>query len=150
MTSEAAQTGITFYLPVIGEALGYSPVWEEWKGDFARAREQAEFAVGAAGQRGDKRALADAVLARSLVHILQGEVHAARKLLAANEACLSSDAKTALLAFAFGHLATLHHYRLSPGGGLLSMELEQRWNAVEFTGKQEQRWARLAAPALRR
>ena len=54
-----------------------------------------------------------------------------------------ADPARAALAFVYDHLALMHGRRLAPGTGLLSMELEQEWNAIEFVGEQEQKFAAL-------
>ena len=38
-------SSITFHLPVVGELLGGTPIWEEWHGDFSQARLAAEKAA---------------------------------------------------------------------------------------------------------
>jgi CHAT domain-containing protein len=144
MSAEAeASRNIAFHVPVVGDALGNSPAYDEWKGDFAKAREMAEDAVRrTAGGDGVERA--DALIASGLVQLLQGEIVAARSTLQ-QAAAVNADAGRQLLAFAYENLAAMQQYRLSPAGGLLSPELEARWSGTEFAGAQEQRWGRLIA-----
>jgi hypothetical protein len=45
----------------------------------------------------------------------------------------------------YDHLTIMNARRLAPGTCLLSMELEQGWNAIEFVGEQEQKFAASSA-----
>lgn len=136
----AAQPSVTFRLPVVGEILGGTPIWEEWHGDFSQALIAAEKAVSDAT---DPSARADAVVARALVALLQGDLYESRKLLQDQWALISADPLRATLAFVYDHFAQMNERRLAPGTGLFSMELEQGWNAIELMGEQERKFAAL-------
>jgi hypothetical protein len=86
---------------------------------------------------------ADAVVACALVALLQGDLYESRKLLQDEAALISADPGRAVLAFVYDHLAQMNERRLAPGTGLLSMELEQGWNAIELVGEQERKFAAL-------
>src|SRR4051812_39318452 len=89
-----------FHLPIIGEALGQSPLYDEWKGDFALAAAVANTALHSA----DDASRPVALMATGLVHLLQGEILNAREALR-QVASLATEADHQLVAFAYDHLA---------------------------------------------
>lgn len=84
----------------IAAALGDSIIAEEHRGDFAAARVAAEEALGRARAGGDAAALADALLARGAVHLLQHEGRAALACFEESGRAAGDDADRALLAHA--------------------------------------------------
>lgn len=102
-------------LPAIAQPLGDSVVAEEYRGDFAAARAAAEQALDSAQAGGDPLALADALLSRGVVHLLQCE--SARAV-----ACFEHEAHTAcrdpgreLLSVAYALLAREQGLSVFPG-----------------------------------
>jgi CHAT domain-containing protein/tetratricopeptide (TPR) repeat protein len=65
-------------IPVIHEALGGSVIYEEYRGDLARARTLAHEAVAGARTSGSAYELAGALVARAIVLVLQGELRDSR------------------------------------------------------------------------
>jgi hypothetical protein len=64
-------------IPFIDEALGHSVIYEEHKANYQQAQLLAEAKLDAVHDGGDPTLLADALLARGIVHLLQGEPPAA-------------------------------------------------------------------------
>ena len=64
-------------IPFVDDALGNSVVYEEYKGDLAQASQIADEKLSDARQQRDPATLADALLARGVVYLLQGEPPAA-------------------------------------------------------------------------
>lgn len=64
-------------IPVVGRLLGQAVLYDEYKGDVAQARRAAEAELAEATNKGEPARLADALLARGIVHLLQGEPPAA-------------------------------------------------------------------------
>ena len=127
---------VTIPIPHIGETLGGSVIYEEYKGDFAAARRIADAALATARTTGDPSQLADALLACGIVQMLQGEIAGALACLDEAAGC-APDPEVQLRARAYAEQAMQDGYNLSPGGGsevpdepgalmLLSAYLEQQ------------------------
>ena len=120
--------------PVVAEALGGSVIYEEYKGDFAKARSLAEAQLTQAQQAGDSSLLADALLARGVVHVLQGEPSAAIKCFQSIHETVPSDFDRRSRAMSYARLAKITQYNLFPGGnGASGIELNARWDGVAYT-----------------
>jgi CHAT domain-containing protein len=120
-------------IPFIDDALGHSVIYEEYKGDYERARRIAEERLKEARQQGDPALLADALLARGVVHLLQGEPPAALQRFQELEGTVPDDYDRRLRAVSYANLATFWHYNLFPdGGGAGAAELELRWDGRAY------------------
>src|SRR5262245_3277755 len=134
------QAKVDFDIPIVGPALGGSLIHDECKGDFAAARTLAETALAGVGDSSE--ATAEALLALGVVQLLQGDIRQAQSSLQRAEAvALSSDLRC--FAFACGHLAQFHRYRLAPNGGLFTLEIEQLLNGIDLAGTQDERFKTL-------
>ena len=124
-------------IPPITASLGRSVIYEEYKGDFARARVIAEDTLNNTRQSKDPAALADALLARGVVHLLQGEPSAAIRYFEELEQLVPSDANRRLRAISFSNLAMYWRYNLFPdGNGASATELQMRWNSEAYAQSQ--------------
>lgn len=120
-------------IPLIDTVLGGSVISEEYKGDFAQARRIADSALHDARGHKNKEALADALLAQGIVHLLQGDPPLALKCFQELEQAVPSDYNRRLRALNYANLATYWQYNLFPdGGGAAGTELSARWNGVEY------------------
>jgi len=125
-------------LPNIADALGHSVIYEEHKGNFAHAREVAEAELINAQRSGDPGSLADALLARGLVHLLQGEASQAIHCFEEVQQIIPSDPNSCLRAISYSNLATYWRYNLFPdGSGANAAELEVRWNGQAYAESQD-------------
>jgi CHAT domain-containing protein len=124
---------MVFEIPYIAPAIGHSVIYEEYKGNFIEARRTAQRQLDNAKQQKDPTALADALLALGIAHLLQGECSAAIAYFHEMGENVPSDAERRLRALNYSHLATLWQYNLFPdGGGAGAAELELRWNGEEY------------------
>jgi CHAT domain-containing protein/tetratricopeptide (TPR) repeat protein len=131
-------------LPVIGELLGHSIIYEEYKGNFALALQAALRQVSAARQRGEPGQLADALLAEGLVRVLQGETPAAVKCFEEMNRLSAHDPGRQLQAVACHKLATYQRYMAAPGGcNGKGTEVENGWDALAYAKSKEERWEQL-------
>ena len=120
-------------IPLIDNALDRSVIYEEYKGDFALARRIAEAALHDAREQKNREALADALLARGVVHLMQGEPPFALKCFQELEQAVPSDYNRRLRALNYANLAIYWQYNLFPdGSGAGGTELLARWNGVEY------------------
>jgi CHAT domain-containing protein len=129
-------------LPPVGDLLGRSVIYEEYKGDYARARRAAEDELSAARRQEDPVVLADALLARGLVHLLQGEFAAALTCFEEMDRVGADDPARRIQAILCGKLATYQRYLATPdGGGTSSVEVGARWDGLAYAQAQERRRA---------
>lgn len=136
---------MTTPLDRINAALGHSPIHEECRGDFSAARRLAEQWLQDARRQADPLALADALLARSFIHYLQGEPLAALACMAEADPLVATDPARRLLALCYTDLATRQRYLVYPSGGsLLSLQIQARWDPIAFAQTQEQQWLALS------
>src|SRR5262245_13925920 len=94
----------------IFDAIGNSVFYEEWRGDFARARGLAEEWVRSARSAGEPSTLADALISQGLVRLLQGEILTAFDCFREVEQLVPHDVERSLLAFSFGYLNTCEQF----------------------------------------
>lgn len=114
-------------LPHINEALGRSVIYDEYKGDFSAARSIAEQQLDAARSSAAPSSLADALLARGIVHLFQGEAGAALGCFAEIERIVPGDPARLLRAASYGTLAVQLQLNTFPGGiGASGAEWEAR------------------------
>jgi tetratricopeptide (TPR) repeat protein len=125
-------------IPYIADTLGHSVIYEEHKGDFAHAREVAELELINAQRSGDLGRLADALLARGVVHLLQGEPPQAIQYFEELQRTVPSDGNRVLRAISYSNLATYWRYNLFPDGSAANAaELQVRWNGLEYAQSQD-------------
>ncbi|MGH2541174.1 MAG: hypothetical protein ACRDIB_00160, partial [Ardenticatenaceae bacterium] len=128
----------------VSQQLGDSIIYEELRGDFAAARRLAEEELGRAEATGDNTVIADALLARGGVHLLQGEPLAALASFAEAERLVPGDSARLLLAAGFSNLAVFTHYNRFPNGsGANATEISARWQGVEYLTAEFPRWQAL-------
>lgn len=145
---------MTFTIPFIHDALGQSVIYDEYRGDFAQARQLADEALAKARQIDHPTRLADALLARGVVHLLQGESVAAQTCFEQVEALTIADSARQLRAATYANLATRLHFALFPDGSSdTATEIEARWDGVAYSKQNSPRREALLAqihdPALR-
>jgi CHAT domain-containing protein len=137
---------MTNHLDLLNAALGHSPIYEECRGDFSVARRLAEEWLQDARGQTDPLALADALLARSFIHYLQGEPLAALACLDEVKPLIAADPHRRLRALCYTDLAMRQRYMVYPGGSsLISLEVQARWDIAAFAQTQEQEWLALSA-----
>lgn len=100
----------------LDDALGRSVIYDEYKGDLAQARELADQQLAHARQQPDVALLADALLARAVVDLLQGESPAA--LACCDEIAQLTDAAPLhqFRAAVYATLAAYQHLNAFPSG----------------------------------
>src|SRR5688500_14556512 len=103
-------------LPFIHASLGQSIIYEEYKGDFQQVRQIAERQLDDARRAGDTVSIADALLTRGVIHLLQGETPAARDCLDEVTRTVPGDAPRLLRAVSYGVLAVQTHLNMFPSG----------------------------------
>jgi CHAT domain-containing protein len=136
--------------PHIASALGHSILYEEQKGDLAQARQLAEQALERARRQQDPGDLADALLGRGIVHLLQGEPRPALACFEQSEQALPQDPHRRLRATSYAYLAGFWSYNLLPdGSGAGGAEIEARWDGRAYAQAHEGRWQALYAQASR-
>ncbi len=129
------------------DALGRSLYYEELKGDFAHAAALADAGLAEAERHGEASGLADGLLGRGLVHILQGEPAAALRRLERVEQLVPHDADRCLLATAYSLYAYFEHLNCLPdGSGANGLELQDRWAGVGLA-QRDARYQQLARTA---
>ena len=129
-------------------ALGNSLFYEECKGSFAQARKLAEQLVQAARSAGDPSALADALISRGIVHLLQGEIPNAFDCFRGIDRLVPHDADRCLLALSFDLLATYEQFNMYPDrNGVSSVEVMARWNPLDDLKASDERWHSLMGRA---
>ncbi|APR80240.1 TPR domain protein [Minicystis rosea] len=107
-------------LPFLRDALGGTMVFEEHKGSFTKARILAEEALADARTGADPARLADALLARAQVHLLQGEPRAASARLGEIATAVPDDVDRAVRALSYTAVADALNRELFPGRALIS------------------------------
>lgn len=123
------------------QALGQSVVYDDYKGDFERARQIADHWLYQARQEGDANMSADALIWRGIVHIMQGEPVAATSCLAEAERLAPHDANRCLRALGYNLLATYERFNSFPdGAGAGALEISARWRGAEDLQQVDARW----------
>jgi len=135
-------------IPLVDVALGGSIIYENYRGDFVKARRIAESALNEARGGKKPKLLADALIARGVVHFLQGESPLALKCFQELEQVVPSDFNRRLRALNYANLATYWQYNLFPdGAGAAGTELSARWDGVEYAKSEAQRREAIFAQA---
>ena len=130
---ESANLSLSLQIPVVENELNGSVIYEEYRGDFELARQNAEKALNEARNQGNPIVLADSLLARGIVHLLQGEMQPALGCFKEIEQAIPSDANRLLRASTYAHLVTILRYNLFPDGcGANGIELGLRWNGIDY------------------
>jgi CHAT domain-containing protein len=125
----------------LNEALGHSVVYEEHKGDFEQARRLAEAALSETQGQNDAAALADALIARGIVHLLQGEPPEAIRLLGEAGQKVGNDAGRCLRAASYAHLAVFLQFNNFPNlSGANAAELDVRWRGLTYLQAEQPQW----------
>lgn len=118
---------VAIHFPGIDAALGHSVIYDEHKGDLVRAHEIAEQQLTQARQGHGSVALADALLARAVVHLLQGEPTAALRYCDEIAQLSSADPATQLRAASYATLAASQRWNTYPNGSAADgTEYDQR------------------------
>src|SRR5690349_14111009 len=97
-----AHGGSPMLVPEFEEALGFALMGEDLRGDFAQAADAAELSLQRAASASD---LAEALLVRGIVHLLQGGVAAATSCFARSVDLVPDDHAHQLLALGYSMLA---------------------------------------------
>jgi len=128
-------------IPFVADLLGHSTIYEEQRGDFVRAQQIAAQQLVAAQQAGDPRQLADALLARGVVHLLQGEVSSGLTCLEAAQQQAAGDPARQVRALAYSFQAVLLGYNLFPDwAAASSQEINARINLVAYAKTYSQQY----------
>jgi tetratricopeptide (TPR) repeat protein len=129
-------------------ALGHSVSSEDYRGNFTMARQLAEAFLTDARAQGDAGQLAEALLWRGIVHLLQGEVGAAAACVEEVPQLVPEDANRCLRAVGYAIQATYIQFNTFPdGSGANSTELVDRWGGVAYVQEQDARYQTLYAQA---
>jgi CHAT domain-containing protein len=120
--------------------LGGSVIYDEYKGDLSEARQAAEQQLSAARQSQEPAQLADALLARAVVHLLQGEP--ADVLACCDEIVSVADPPRQFRAAVYATLAAYQRWNTFPSGATA--------DGAEFELRQAEFMAALAAHSQRR
>ncbi len=120
------------------QSLGMSIFSEECKGDFGRAAGQADALLAAARTPEET---ADALILRSILHVLQGEPARALSLLEPALGEIPDDANRAALALSVVLLATHQSHNAFPdGSGVDAVDVSARWQVVRDLVPLDARW----------
>ena len=124
--------------------LGGSIVREEHKGDFISARDLAGSEVERVRGSGDPSALADALLSRGVVHLLQDELGSARQCFAEMKQMVATDVNRLLRACSYDLLTLYEQFNSFPNGaGGGATEISMRWNGASDLLPYDQQWQTL-------
>lgn len=129
----------TISIPGLDQALGGSVIYDEYKGDLAQAERQAEQQLAVARQQPDPAALADALLARAVVHLLQGQPGLARRCCDEIQQVAAADPPRQFRAAVYASLAAYQHLNEMPG--------DIAANGSEFNLRQAEFLAALVGPS---
>ena len=122
-----------FAFPFINDTLGNSIIYEEYKGDFIKARQFAEEKLKNARRYNDLTQLADALLSRGVVDLLQGEPTTAISYFTEVESISANDLVRQLRAATYANLATYWHYNVFPDGNSgNALEISTRWDSISY------------------
>src|SRR5262245_38793816 len=119
-SAQQNENAIALDIPIVGQMLGGSFIYEEHKGDFESARKIAEAALDNAAADAD---IEKARLALGVVRLLQGELIEAQSILAKVETSADSSSDARVLAFTCAHMAQMYQYRTAPSGGIFTQEI---------------------------
>lgn len=119
---------------VIQDALSGSFIWEEYLGDFKRARGLAEDQLRVAGNDQEN---AEAHFGLGIVQLLRGQVRRARQHWDIAEAINFQSESWVLLLASFRHLADYEQWNTKlDGTGAEAIEVNGRWDVAEVMQKQ--------------
>lgn len=107
---------VAIHIPGIDVALGHSVIYDEYKGDLAQAQQIAEQQLTQARETQSAVPLVDALLARAVVHLLQGETPAALACCDEIAQTASADPAAQLRAASYATLAAYQRWNAYPGG----------------------------------
>ena len=128
-------------------ALGGSIVYEECKGDFARAGCVADLWLTEARRTADAAAIADALMWRGAVYLLGGEPLAAANAFTEAECAAGEDDERQLMVESFRWLGCLERYYTTPdGSSVSSTELSKRFDVLRETTEANEKWSKLRDP----
>ncbi len=131
-------------IPFINESLGYSVIYETYRGNLAQAQKTAEVTLSKAQQLSDPAPIADALLVYGVVNLLQGELTAAQSCFKEISQIPSIDPGRLMRAVSYANLAVYYQYNRFPdGNGATAQEIEARWQAQAYVEAEAQRWQRL-------
>lgn len=100
----------------VEKALGYSVFYDEYKGDFAVAKQIADKIVHTARQSGNSATLADALTALARVQLLQGEATTALTTLSQVEPLVKDDPIRQYRFFTYSYVAKVLQQNTFPKG----------------------------------
>jgi CHAT domain-containing protein len=130
------------------QALGQTIAYDEYKGDFNRAQRISDQWISDARQMNNADALAEAMIWRSIIHILQGEPLAAANCAAEIERLAPQDANRRLRALSYNLLSTYERFNSFPtGAGAGAVEITARWQGGQDLKEQDARWRELLGQA---
>lgn len=125
----------------IQEALSGSFIWEEYLGDFYRARTLAEAQVESAA---DKITIAEAHFGLGVVHLLRGQFRRARQHWEIAESFNMQSEDWPLLLASFRHLADYEQWNTKlDGTGAEAIEINARWDVSDVMQNQIPRLTQL-------
>jgi CHAT domain-containing protein len=125
----------------IFQALGQSVAYEDYRGNFDRARQISQQWLAQARQMGDASALAEALIWRAIVHIMQGELLAAMMCTAEVGCVAPQDANLCLRALSYELLTTYERFNAYPDGcGAGATEISARWRGAADLQPVDARW----------
>jgi hypothetical protein len=134
--------------PSIFAALGHSVSYEDHRGNFTEACRLAEAHLTEVRTQGDATQLAEALLWRGIVHVLQGEPGSATACFEEVHRLAPEGANRCLRAVGHAILATYARFNTFPdGSGANSTELVDRWGGVAYLQEQDARYQTLYAQA---
>jgi CHAT domain-containing protein len=125
----------------IFQALGQSVAYDDFRGNFDRARQISQQWLEQARQTGDPSELAEALIWRGIVHIMQGELLAAMECTAEVGLLAPQDANLGLRALTYELLATHERFNSYPdGSGAGATEISARWRGASDLQPADARW----------
>ncbi len=128
----------------IFDALGQSIAYDDCKGDFKRARVLAEKWLHQARQAKDTDTLADALICRAIVHLMQGESRPATACLQEAGQLVPNDVNRCLRISSYHLMATYERFNSFPGGnGAGATEISARWQGAHDMREDDARWHNL-------
>jgi len=127
-------TASSFEVPFVDEYLCHSIIYEEYKGDYNRALLAVKEKLDHARVNGSAATIADALLAKGIVHILRGEPSAAIACFREIENVISDDLVRNLRATTYCILALYLYLNTFPNGSGAGLggEIGSRWQDFLF------------------
>jgi hypothetical protein len=132
----------------IYQALGQSLNYEDWLGDFTRARQAADQWLAGIDAGASLEERVDALTWSAIVHILSGELNRAEEALDEAESLAGGDNNRLLRIQTYRLLAMYERFNTYPdGGGAASVEVSARWRGTPDLQGPNNRWELLRASA---